>query len=298
MLEKIDVNKKLKSAEYDALMEPLVIRIGELQRRCKEEGIPLVIFMEGLEASGKGTMINRMIRPLDPRGFQVFTMEKESEDDAMHPYLWRFLTKMPARGRIGIFDSSWYQGVRQGLITPEELADAERQLTDDGAIVAKFFLLISKEEQANRLKNLDKNKETKWRVKEKDWKENKKFDKALAEYDEILHASDKANAPWTIVEAMDKRYATYKIIQDLVQKMEAALGRKNKPDPIYVEEDKADLRNRVLQGIDLNKSLTQEEYRKKKKDLQARLSRLHNEMYLQRLPVVLAFEGWDAGGKG
>ncbi|MBO5489322.1 MAG: phosphate--AMP phosphotransferase, partial [Eubacterium sp.] len=100
MLEKINLDKKMKAKEYDEIMAHLEIRLGVLQRACKEKGIPVMILMEGLEASGKGTMINRMIRALDPRGFCVFTMEKESEEEKMRAYMWRFMTKMPEKGRI------------------------------------------------------------------------------------------------------------------------------------------------------------------------------------------------------
>ena len=110
MLEKIDLKKKATWSDTDDRIKKLEIRIGELQRKCKDLGIPIMVLFEGYEASGKGTMIGRMIRALDPRGFQVFPMEKETEEDKMHPYLWRFFTKTPAKGRIHIFDKSWYQG--------------------------------------------------------------------------------------------------------------------------------------------------------------------------------------------
>ena len=292
MLEKINLDKKMKAKEYDEIMAHLEIRLGVLQRACKEKGIPVMILMEGLEASGKGTMINRMIRALDPRGFCVFTMEKESEEEKMRAYMWRFMTKMPEKGRIH------YRGVRDGRITAEQACAMEKQLTDDGMIIMKYFLLIDKDEQKKRLKNLEDVKQTKWRVTHKDWEENKNFKQVLQEYDDILHASDRANAPWTIVEAIDKRYATYKIVSELVKRMEQALEKKEKVEEPLPEENEQSLRNQILQGVDLSKELTPDEYREKKKELQKKLSILHNEMYLKRVPVILAFEGWDAGGKG
>ena len=81
MLKQIDLKKKAQWQDYDARMAHLRIQMGELQRKCKELGIPVTIVFEGFEAAGKGTMINRMIQPLDPRGFQVYTMEKEYEED-------------------------------------------------------------------------------------------------------------------------------------------------------------------------------------------------------------------------
>ena len=148
---------------------------------------------------------------------------------------------------------------------------------------------------------MDKNKDTKWRVTEKDWKKNKNYDKYLEQYDSMLIQTDTSNAPWTVVEAMDKKYAICKILTTVVGRLELALEAKKAgmkaadAVPDILEED---LRNGVLQGVDLSLTMEPEEYKKKRKELQKRLEVLHNKMYLQRVPVVLAFEGWDAGGKG
>ena len=322
MLEKIDLKKKAHWSDYSERIDALEIRIGELQREAKELGIPVMILFEGYEASGKGTMINRMIRALDPRGFKVYTTEKETEEDKMHPYLWRFFTKTPAKGRIHIFDKSWYQGYFSEEMTPEEIRQFEKQFTDDGNLIVKFFLAITKKEQNKRLKSLGRHKSTKWRVSKDDWNQNKNFDEQMLAYDNLLIKTDTPNCPWTVVEAMDRKYATMKILKTLAEKLEEAV--KTAKEVKAAKETKSstnagmdvgssssdqsasknksyqsdDFKNGVLAGIDLTKTLTDEEYSKKKKELQKKLAVLHNKMYLKRLPVVLAFEGWDAGGKG
>ena len=313
MLEKIDLKKKATWSDTDERIKKLEVRIGELQRECKELGIPIMVVFEGYEASGKGTMIGRMIRALDPRGFQVFPMEKETEEDKMHPYLWRFFTKTPAKGRIHIFDKSWYQGYFSEKLTPEEIRQFEKLFTDDGNLIVKFFLAITEKEQRKRLKALEKDKSTKWRVNKSDWNENKNYEEQVLRYDTLLIKTDTHEAPWTVVEAMDKKYATMKILttlakamEDAVKAAEAKKADKNaKEQAAYIGADDTapameheEFKNGVLAGIDLSKTLSDDEYRKKKKDLQKRLSVLHNKMYLKRVPVVLAFEGWDAGGKG
>lgn len=301
MLDQINMKKKADWQDYDARMAHLRIRMGELQRQCKELGIPIVILFEGFEAAGKGTMINRMIQPLDPRGFKVYTMEKEYEEDTRHPYLWRYHIKMPARGRIHIFDRSWYQGLENGALTVEEIRLYEKQFTDDGVVLIKFFMGITKKEQKKRLESLEKDKSTKWRVTKGDWKKNKDFDFYLEQYDRMLAQTDTSNAPWTIVEAMDKKYAICKIMATVVGRLEETVSRAKKgtaPAEYVGQPLTDDLRNGVLHEIDLSLDLTPEEYKERKKDLQKRLGILHNKMYLQRVPVILAFEGWDAGGKG
>ncbi len=346
MLGQIDVNKELGKKEYEKKMEKLEIRFGELQRACKDRGIPVMIVFEGLDASGKGTMINRMIQSLDPRGFKVFTLGREKEDEVMRPYFWRFFTKTPERGRIHIFDQSWYKGVYEKDISEKEVLDFEEMLTEDGMLIVKFFLMISKEEQKKRLEKLEKNSETSWRVTGQDKENNRNYDKCLRKYDRLLVHTDTANAPWTVVEGTDKLYASCKIVSTVVDRMERAIRKADQraaakadmasnacaasKDGPAVQAGKAaqagaphqdgpsassanesagleqpesrkgnDLfRNGVLQGVDLSKSLERDEYKKKKKDLQKRLQTLQNKMYLKRVPVILAFEGWDAGGKG
>lgn len=305
MLGQIDVNKVMEKKEFDDKMEKLEVRFGELQRECKEKAIPIMVVVEGLDASGKGTMINRMIRSLDPRGFKVFTVSRDKEDEVMRPYFWRYFTKTPEKGRMHIFDQSWYKGVYDKAISEKDALDFEKMLTEDGTVIVKFFLMISKEDQKKRLDKLEKSRETSWRVTEKDRENNKNYDKCLKKYDQLLVHTDTANAPWTVVEATDKLYATCKIVTTMVERMERAVKeaeRKREQRKIVPEtEEKVaedTFRNGVLQGIDLSKSMDREEYKKKKKELQKRLMVLHNKMYLKRVPVILAFEGWDAGGKG
>ena len=286
MLGQIDVNKSMQKKEYDGKMDQLEVRFGELQRACKDKQIPVMVVFEGLDAAGKGTMINRMIQSLDPRGFKVFTVGREKEDEVMRPYFWRY----------------------EQIISEKEVLDFEEMLTEDGCLIIKFFLMISKQEQKKRLEKLEKNSETSWRVTEKDKINNKNYEKCLKEYDRVLVHTDTAKAPWTVVEATDKQYATCKIITTMVERMERAVreaeeslsreaGKGNSGNN-GTAPDGERFRNGVLQGIDLSKSMEREEYKKKKKELQKRLLALHNKMYLKRVPVILAFEGWDAGGKG
>ena len=109
MLEKIDLTKKLDKEEYEKRMDELEPRLGRLQRECRERKLPVMIVFEGYGASGKGAQIAALIHALDPRGFTVFPVKNETEEERMHPYLWRFWTKIPEEGRIALYDSSWYR---------------------------------------------------------------------------------------------------------------------------------------------------------------------------------------------
>ena len=313
MLEKIDLSKKADKETFKQVMETESGRLGILQRECKAAGIPVMIVFEGMGAAGKGVQINRLIQALDPRGFSVHATNSSNEEEQMRPFLWRYWTKTPARGRIAIFDRSWYSIVqRDRFDNPEDELDLEgayqdilsfeKQLSDDGTVIIKLFLHISREEQKKRFKKLEASKGSAWRVNKQDWKRNKEYDSYLKINEEMLENTDTEYAPWTIIESTDRDYAAMKILTTvadrlayaLEKKKETAKESKKKKDQVPGER----FHNGVLSGIDLSKSLTKAEYKKELDELQKRLEKLHNELYRLRIPVVLGFEGWDAGGKG
>ena len=313
MLEKIDLSKKVDKKTYRRVMDEAEEKLGLLQRECKDAGIPVILVFEGMGAAGKGVQINRLIQALDPRGFDVYACYRPTEDEQMRPFLWRYWTKTPAKGRIAVFDRSWYRSVQvdrfDGLTREDKLGDAyqdilsfEKQLCDDGTVIMKFFLYIDKDEQKKRFKKLEGSKETSWRVTEEDWNRNKDFDRYLKMNEEMLEKTDTDYAPWVIIEAVDKDYAALKIASTVMDRLEYELEHSRPEEEKTAQGQEAKIRERfkngVLSGIDLSKSLTEEEYKTRLKKLQKRLAELHSELYRLRIPVVIGFEGWDAGGKG
>lgn len=323
MLEKVDLNKKLSKEEYDEKMDQLELKLGRLQRECQNLKIPVMIAFEGYGASGKGVQIGELIQALDPRGFQVYAVKNETEEERMHPFLWRFWTKMPQKGRIAIYDSSWYRKVlidrfdkktkaKEVESAFRSICSFEEQLTADGMVIIKIFLAIDKKEQKKRLDKLLSSKETSWRVTKGDLERNKNFKKYQDMNEEMLLRTDTDYAPWHIVEATDRRFATAKIYTIVVQMLEnkvrevhAEKARKlletnSSPEEAGYTSAVADkrLRESVLTKTDLSLSYTKEEYKEKLDKLQKKLEKLHGELYRYRIPVVLGFEGWDAGGKG
>lgn len=313
MLEKIDLSKKVDKKTYRRVMDEAEEKLGLLQRECKDAGIPVILVFEGMGAAGKGVQINRLIQALDPRGFDVYACDRPTEDEQMRPFLWRYWTKTPAKGRIAVFDRSWYRSVQvdrfDGLTREDKLGDAyqdilsfEKQLCDDGTVIMKFFLYIDKDEQKKRFKKLEGSKETSWRVTEEDWNRNKDFDRYLKMNEEMLEKTDTDYAPWVIIEAVDKDYAALKIVSTVMDRLEYELEHRRPEDEKTAQRQESKTRERfkngVLSGIDLSKSLTEEEYKTRLKKLQKRLAELYSELYRLRIPVVIGFEGWDAGGKG
>lgn len=316
MLEKVDLTKKISKEEYKEKMPRLEAKLGSLQRECKALGIPIMIVFEGFGAAGKGLQIGRLIQSMDPRGFEVYPIKNETEEEQMHPFMWRFWTKTPAKGRIVIFDGSWYRKVLidrfEKRTKNKDLPDVfhsinsfEEQLADDGNLIIKLFLDIDKKEQKKRFEKLEKNKETAWRVTQGDKERNARYNEYAAMMEDMLFKTDTDYAPWTIIESMDKRFATLKIYTSVIKAMEEQIEKvkqeteekKQKGAP-QMDEDMRELQVSILSKADLSLSYTREEYKEKLDKLQKKMDKLHGELYRRRIPVVLGFEGWDAGGKG
>jgi len=322
MLEKLDLSRKVGKADFKKAKDDLDLRLAALQRRAKDLKIPVIIVFEGWDAAGKGTLINDLILPLDPRGFNVHSTLPPSQEEALHPFLWRFWPRTPARGRITLFDRSWYRRVLADRVDGQvkgrtlqqafdDITSFERLLADDGNVILKFFLHISKAEQKRRFDKLRKNPATAWRVNAGDLKRHKQYAKYLAATEEMLAKTDADYAPWTVVEAHDHRFATLKIFSTVVDALErriAALEPKAKPKaaparPLGRSRCPAApvpeaLQASILDNVDTSLAIDRDAYRRQLKRKQNRLRELEHEIYMRRIPVAIAYEGWDAAGKG
>lgn len=328
MLEKVDLTMKMEKSEYKAKMTALKLQMGKLQRQCKEMGLPIMIVFEGFDAAGKGMQIGKLIQSLDPRGFEVFTVKEETKEEAMHPFLWRFWTKTPQRGRMAVYDGSWYikvlsdrfeKKMRESEIENcyRSICSFEKQITEDGTLLIKLFLDIDQKEQKKRFDKLMESKDTAWRVTKADLKKNEKYDQYQEMIEEMLQRTDTEYAPWTIVEATDRRYATVKIYTVITQMLTAGIDNRRREiaretaAEVIREAEKEASENRslidgatkgfqesVLAKVDLSLCCDRKTYRKKLKEYQKKIEKLHGELYQKRIPVVIGFEGWDAAGKG
>lgn len=315
MFEKIDLSKAMPKADYKEAEQRFESRIGFLQRRLKEEDIPVMIVFEGWDAAGKGTLINRLILPMDPRGFTVHTIHEPNEEERRRPHLWRFWSRIPRRGRMAVFDRSWYRRTFEERVRGEldeartgeaydEIRAFERQLTDDGYVLVKLFIHISKEEQKKRFKELESREATSWRVTERDWEQNKRYKAYLEAVEETVRETDTANAPWIVIEGTDRRFASAKMYQAVLTALEGALTRATaRKTPEEAPEAERRQGSRILNAsilgtADLSLALDKQTYKKRLKKLQKRIGELGYEIYRRQIPVVLVYEGWDAAGKG
>jgi polyphosphate kinase 2 (PPK2 family) len=259
MLEKIDLTRKLSKEEYGTLKPRVQRRLYDLEKACWDANIPSIIIFEGWDAAGKGTAINLLTSRLDPRGFKLYPIQAPRTYETHLPWLWRFWQKIPNYGEMAIFDRSWYGRVmveRVEGLTPvrewrkgyRDIVDFERTLADDGYVITKFFLHISKKEQKKRFKKLEKDPLKSWHVQPEDWEHHRKYNQYVVAIEEMLERTDTEWGPWTIVEATDRRWARVKIFQTINMRLEEALKERGfelpeeepPPQPSPAEEIAAD----------------------------------------------------------
>ena len=312
MLDQIDLEQRLTKSEYHSRMEQLGIRLGVLHRRLHELEIPAVIVFEGWDAAGRGTLINDLILRLDPRGFKVFANGICHEEAQRRPFLWRYWNTTPPAGRLMIYDQSWYgavlsdriDGVTKAAAVPrlfEEIVSFERQLTDSGCIMIKFFLHIAKKEQKKRFEELENDPATSWRVGEVEWKRHRKYQDYAQIMEEVLNRTDTENCAWTPVAATDRRFAAVQICDTVATVLEQRIKQvenavRSKPEIMTAPQATSQVS--VLDKIDLSKARNPDDYEAEMDHWGRKLHELHYITYKKKIPLLVLFEGWDAAGKG
>jgi len=306
MLDKVILKNAVTKDETRDAIKPAIKLLGErlsvLQQKLRESKIPVIIVFEGWGASGKGSQIGKMILNLDPRGFEVITTNEPSEEDERFPFLNKFWLKVPQRGEIAIFDKSWYHDYLE--TKKDNINTFERQLTDDGYLIVKFFLHIDGKEQKNRLDELSAKKNSAWRVNDYDLQQNKHYNKFYKKFDAMLEDTNTDNAPWNAISGMDKNVALYSILGILVKNIEEKLNaklevKKAKQTGIIASKMQFPLMKMPkLADVDLSCTLEEDDYNIQLEYLQNKLQKLSYKLYKKSIPLIICYEGCDAAGKG
>ncbi len=308
MLKEWVKEKKPSDEEIAERLSKAREELFKRQTKIKEEKLPVLVLIDGWGAAGKGSALGKVIKNLDPRFYKVETLDKPSKDDLRRPFLYRHFVKIPEAGKFAFFDSSWMEEVTEAYLHNKIDKDTykqrltsikrfERQLTDNGYLVVKYFLHISEKEQKKRIEALKSDKNTKWRVSKSDEWQNEHYNKCLNVYDEYLEATNQFSAPWYFIDSNSKKWAELQMTEILVKSIDTALS--NKGHAAQIVQNIFPLEKMPkLSEIPLDKELTDEEYRQELDACQKRLGELHNEIYKKKVPVIIAYEGWDAAGKG
>lgn len=316
MLEKADLKKKMDKEEFKEKIGLLREKLAALDGPIKENALPVIILFEGWEGAGKGSVISKLILNFDPRWFTMVNTQPPTQPELREPVMWRHWLTIPEAGQLSVMDRSWYQEVSTLRIensTDEltnvrhmnEINNFERGLTDNGYLIIKFFLHISQKEQRARMDRLLKNKSTRWRVSERDERSCRQYDQYYDAYEQMLEYTNTPNAPWHVVPGMDERTCLYQVFDTVSTAIQTALALKKEKDAAAKQESRIIMPGQYhfmpvkkLSETDLSKAISEEEYRLEIKKEQDKLSRLHNKLYLKKIPVIIAYEGWDAAGKG
>jgi polyphosphate kinase 2 (PPK2 family) len=237
VLEKVDLDLALSREEYQSVFPDLQERLRRLQYALLEAEVATVVVFEGWDAAGKGTVIQRLTRKLDPRAFRAWPGAPPSELEQRYHFLWRYQTRLPEDGHMALFDHSWYGRVLvdrvEGWVKRKEwekaypqINELERWLTDDGQVLVKFWFHVSRKEQRRRLRKMEEDAAERWKVEKEDWRRNRRYDQWVEAVEEMLARTDTSACPWTVVEATDARWTRVKVFRTLVERMQAALDRR------------------------------------------------------------------------
>jgi polyphosphate kinase 2 (PPK2 family) len=227
MLETLDLTRSLNRAGYVRELTRRQIQLRELGYQVYLQKRPVVILFEGWDAAGKGGAIKRITEKLDPRGYVVYPISAPQGEDKTHHYLYRFWRRLPECGQIAIFDRSWYGRVMvervEGFAAEDawkrayaEINSFERELKDCGAIVAKFWIHISRDEQLRRFEERQASGYKSWKLTDEDWRNREKWDAYEDAVEEMLLKTSTRTAPWTLIEGNDKYWARTRVLAKLV----------------------------------------------------------------------------------
>ena len=315
MFESAELGHKIDKATYDAevpkLREALLDAQFELAQKAK---FPVIILIGGVDGAGRGETVNLLNEWMDPRYVQTHGMGEPSDEELDRPMMWRFWRSLPPKGKVGVFLGSWYtwpilnrvHGVTKIAELDQSLERAkrlEKMLTDEGALIIKFWLHLSKEKQEARLKLLEKSPKTRWRVTKRDWEHYKLYNKFLTVHESVIRHTSTAEAPWIIVEGAEARYRSLtvgKVILEAIRKRLAEENNKKKTaaetlaPPLLPSIDNM----HILKALDLTQKVEKKKFQEELEKYQGKLALLTRDPKFKDMTVIAVFEGNDAAGKG
>lgn len=221
---------------YEDTLTELSARLGKLQTELSLSNRSMIICFEGWDAAGKGSCIKHVCHALNPRGYEVFQTKAPTEDELFHTYLWRFFKSIPEKGHITVYDRTWYGRMMvepvEGFCTeeeyrrsPSEINSLEKMMVNSGVILLKFWLDITPDEQLRRFKKRKKDPLKRWKITDEDWRNREKWGEYEAHIDAMMESTSTDYAPWTVVNANNKKSARVKVLRTVVETLESALGK-------------------------------------------------------------------------
>jgi polyphosphate:AMP phosphotransferase len=312
MLESGEIGHKVSKAAYareePRLREALLNAQYDLSRSGNG---PVVLVMSGVESGGRGETANKLTEWMDPRFIRVIAFGPRTQEELARPPMWRYWRVLPPRGKLGIFMNAWYNevliGHAQGEVSRERLdaymqqiVRTEQMLSDEGTVLLKFWIHLSKQAQKARLDALDSDPRTKWQVTKNDWRAFRLYSKSHQLWEHVLRETSTGVAPWYVVEGADERYRNLTVGKILLNAITSAISAKattpkrtvTPPAPSVIDNVK------LIRDLDLRRKLPANEYKNDLRKYQGKLAKLSRHKRFVHHSLVLVFEGVDAAGKG
>jgi AMP-polyphosphate phosphotransferase len=308
MFEAAELGQRLDEATYKEKLPGLREQLLAAQMQVLSTArFPVIIVLGGVAGGGKSETVKTLTEWMDPRFIEVHAAGSPSDEELERPPMWRFWRRLPPRGKIGIFLSSWYldaldervlgKGSESDFLSAlSQSRRFERMLADEGALVLKFWYHLSKKAQRHRLDELWADKKTRYRARGEDWKQLERYDDYRSASARALSETDASHAPWLVLEGADRRYRHFSTGEALLSAMQQRLGVTEQAQP-PVAAPSID-RTPIIRGLDLTLALDKDAYDAKLEKQQRRLAVLTQRRRFARLSPVLVFEGVDAAGKG
>ena len=233
-LDAVDHALALDPDSYKRELKAEQDRLNRLEMEMYQKRVPLMVMYEGWDAAGKGGNIKRVAQALDARAYTVFPSPAPTKPELLHPHLWRYWTRLPKAGHVGIYDRSWYGRVLvervEGFATPaewsrayDEINEFERELVRWGAILLKFWVDVSPDEQLRRFRDREQDPAKQWKITDEDWRNRDKYPQYKAAIEDMFRLTSTTFAPWVVLESDDKRYARVKALKIINDALEARL---------------------------------------------------------------------------
>lgn len=234
ILDTLDLGKSLTEAEYEDRLAAAQAKLGRLSIKLQKRRHSALFVFEGWDAAGKGGAVRRIVRAIDARQYRIIPIGPPTDEERAHHYLWRFWRHLPRRGRITIYDRSWYGRVLvervEGFASePEwqraygEINDFEQQLAESNTTIVKFWLHISHEEQLRRFKQREAEPWKQYKLTPDDFRNRERNNLYESAANDMIGKTSTDYAPWTLVEADDKKFARVKVLETLCQRLEEDL---------------------------------------------------------------------------
>ena len=234
ILDKLDYDAAVADKRtYETELAALQLAVLKAEFKSREAGRSVVVAFEGWDAAGKGGAIKRLTEKLDPRGYQVHAIAAPTDDEKRRHYLWRFWTRLPDRGRWAIFDRTWYGRVLvervEGFCKKKawkrayrEINEFERQLVDDGVVLVKVFLAITRHEQKKRFDERENDPYKRWKIGPEDWRNRDHWEQYVEAAEDMFAETDTDVAPWKVIGANRKWHARLEVMREVLERLDAA----------------------------------------------------------------------------